>query len=387
MSDERLGLSSASSFYIDAACDGRQNLLRELRETEPAIDHSSSDELALRGTRIHRARETENTMELSPDEVHAYNDGLKIERGLVLDWAEEHGIESYSEGPREERMWLHHPETLAPLVSAQLDVHYLSNRPGYLLVADWKTSSGKSAAPIAKNWQVRIQALVAWKEYPATRTCRVALIKPEAFGAQSETCDISKFEIDQIERAAFHIVWKTQQPDAQLSAGVHCRWCSAKSRCPAALAWAMQPMNTLEVVPEANGKLSKKDVIALVNLAPIESVREVFARRGVIKNIMDAVAVRLAGLPEEERYRLSLKLNRGRSTDYVRDVKSAFDLMIASGFPEDEIWGCLSLSKTDVVQMVQRFYNCRDSEADTWFESQFDEFIERERGDPIIAEA
>jgi hypothetical protein len=208
----------------------------------------------------------------------------------------------------------------------------------------------------------------------------------EAFGNQLECCDYSIFDLQQIERKVYEVLWESQQIDAPLSAGDWCRFCPAKSYCPAALKLALTPVNTLQIVPVENGKLTKKYVAQLVETAPIEAVREVFGKRGIVKLVMEAVVGRLAGLPEEEKYRLGLKMSPGRSTDYVRDTKAAFDVLLAWGFPEEEIWSCLSFSKTEIVDMVKRFRNCRDSEGNVFYEITLGDFIERGRGNETLAE-
>jgi hypothetical protein len=119
---------------------------------EPEAIEVGDRTAAERGTRIHAARETENTLNLSTDELQAYQSGLKLERGLVLDWAAEFGIESYAEGPREARWWLHNPVNLSPMLSGKLDVHYISNDGKRMLVADWKLAGENSVSP----WVERI---------------------------------------------------------------------------------------------------------------------------------------------------------------------------------------------------------------------------------------
>jgi hypothetical protein len=385
--DERLGLPSASSFYADALCPGRQNLIAALRLEQPEVDESSADPIAARGTKIHKAFETDMVFDLTPDELVAYQNGLKLKEQLLREWIQDFGITTYEEGPREARFWLHHPDNLSPLLSGQLDVHYLSRFSGHMLVIDYKTSTGRSAAPANRNWQGRIQALLGAKEYDGIKHVRFALIKPEAFGRQIDTVDFTAFTLDQIERSVYQVLWNSQQPDAPTIAGDHCRYCPAKAQCKAALTWAMQPIPYLEVVPQSNGSLTKKDVTEIVNRAPVEALREVFAKRSVLKYIMDAVAARLAALPEDEQYRLELKLNLGRSADYIRDTKAAYDALLAAGFSESDLFECLSFRKADLVRLYQRWRNCRDAEAEAWYESQMDEFIERVRGNPVLAEA
>jgi hypothetical protein len=85
------------------------------------LEESSGSELAERGTRIHKSRETGNTFDLQPDELTAYNDGLKIEQQATRYWQAEFDIPQCTEGERELRLWLHHPINLRPMLSGQHD--------------------------------------------------------------------------------------------------------------------------------------------------------------------------------------------------------------------------------------------------------------------------
>lgn len=388
--DERLGLPSASSFYADVLCPGRQNLIHSLSAswTEGAGE-SDQSEFALRGTRIHKALETDQTFELAPDELAAYNNAFALKLEVVFQWQQSTGdLNPAVEMGREARFWLHNPHTLAPMLSGQLDAHWITADKRHMLAIDYKSGWAKQVTSASLNWQLRCQALLAWIEYDRKpERIRAALVKPEAFGDGIDQCDFTVFDLQQIEAATYRHLWSSQQPDAPLHAGEHCRYCPARAECPAALSLALTPIRALQIAPEANGKITKKIAAQLVQAAPIEAVREVFGKRTAVKYVMEAVGARLKALPEGEKYRLKLKMNLGRSTDYIRDTKAAYDAMAEAGFSEDDIWKCLSLSKTEVIELFQRMTNARDSAAEAWYENQFDEFIERGRGDDILAEA
>jgi hypothetical protein len=317
---------------------------------------------------------------------------LKLKKIAFQAWYEDNNlypIGGATEMPREQRLWLHHPETLAPLLSGQQDAHFQSNDGRHLLCLDWKTGRADHMEDALENWQLRIAALLTWLEYDrkADRV-RVEFIKPEVYGNQLDYADFTRFDLEQIERATYHHLWQMRQPDAPLHAGEHCRFCVCKAQCPEALKTATAPIQSLQVVPASNGKLTKKSVAELVNVAPIESVREVFGKRAIIGYVLDAVAARLKALPPEEKYRLELKMNLGRSADVIKDTRAAFVTLVTSGlFEEADLWRCLKLSKTELTTLYQRMRNCRDSEAEVWYENAMDEFIERKRGDEILAEA
>lgn len=383
--DPRLGLPSASSFSRDVACPGNRNLIRAMRASgEIKGEESSGSELAERGTRIHKSRETGNTFELQADELTAYNDGLKIEQQATRDWQLEFGLQNVTEGERELRLWLHHPLNMKPMLSGQLDVHFLAGNDR-AIVHDWKTSSGKSAGDAEDSWQLRIQALLLWKEIPELTDIRAGFIKPEAFGKRVDYVDFNLFDLQNIERAAHYTLWQTQQPDAPVRAGDHCKYCPAKAVCEAAAKEAVSPLQ--ELAPPAPDKITEKTAKELVRLIPIETVRTVWGKRTAIKNIMEALHARLYDLPQEELYRLDLKKTLGRSADKVRDVKLAFDALVEAGLPADTLWKCLSLSKTAVVEAFQHELNYRESMAEAVYENVLDDFIERRQGDDILKEA
>lgn len=380
MNDPRMNLPSASGFYRDAECHGNRNLIRAVSELEPIVD--TPTEYSERGTRIHAARETGNTFNLESDELASYKSGLKLEKGFISDWKDEIGIDSAIEGPRELRLWINHPQNLAPMMSGQLDVHFLSSDGKHAAIADWKTGMASGCGSANKNWQLRIQAVLTWLEYPSLEHIRAGFIKPDSFGSGVDYCDFTLFDLENILRHIYYILWQTQQPDARLRAGEWCKYCPAKNRCPEAIA-----MSRLPALMPQNMEIAPKRAKVLVADIPIEAVREAWGKRTAVKNIVEAMADRLRALPPEEKYRLGLKMNLGRKGDFIKDVKGAFDALIAGGFTEEQLWSCLSFSKTDLVELIERVKMCRGGEADAFYESQLDEFIERSRGDEILAEA
>ena len=94
MTDERQGLPSASSFHMDVACPGRQNLLRSLLPHELAPE--PENDYAARGTRIHHALQTGDVSQLDEGEMEDYNKCLKIEVAVFNKWREELQSETQS---------------------------------------------------------------------------------------------------------------------------------------------------------------------------------------------------------------------------------------------------------------------------------------------------
>ena len=174
--DERAGLPSASKFERLAACPGSRNMEASVPDVVKKAIEEEKDELRDSGTRVHRARELGNTMELDEEEVKLYEQGLKCEQEQVEKWQKTRALPAYTEGPREERLWLHDRTTLAPILSAKLDVHYLSGE--YALVLDWKRGFCTSLVGSTGNWQLRVQALLLKQEHPELKLIRVGFVKP-----------------------------------------------------------------------------------------------------------------------------------------------------------------------------------------------------------------
>lgn len=380
-SDQREGKVSASRFEILALCHGSE----QLRRTLPPEALDSGDAYTERGQSLHKAFETDNTFELAAEDLPIYQNAIETDKKLLAQWCQDFEIASYIEGPREERLWLHDEATLKPLTSAQLDRHYISAEPrGFVLSDDLKSLWSPHLTPAERNYQGRVQAVVAAKEYGAHHVTMV--FNKAMFGS----FDRADYDADALWRAEFSIrqaIWESEQAGAALRAGDWCMRCACRAHCPAALRWALTPIPSLQVVPASNGKITEKRAVEMVQAAPIEAVREVWGKRTAIKYILEAVADRLAALPEGERERLALKLRPGRSTDFVLDVRGAFEALVNLGFPADALWGTLSLGKGDAVKMVQQFKGCSEAEASDYFDKVLDPFIQRGRGSPILAEA
>lgn len=373
MSDERRNLPSASAFETDVECNGRQNLIRSMPpvvEIEPA-----ADDVALRGTRIHEARASGNTLHLRDEgELEAYNTWCRLEWSVIADWQHSNGITHYSEGVSEERLWLHHPQLLTPLLSGQLDTYYIAGQ--HALIADGKTGTASYVKAANASWQLRIYALLLWKEFPQLTRIRCAFIKPEVtFGAQVDTCDFTLFDLRQIEAEVYRVLWATQQPDAQLHAGPHCRWCRAQSVCPEAARYSMLP----EV-------LRHDDPVALVSLMPIETALLVWQKAGIIEKIIAAITGRLKALPPEELERLGLALTAGKKSDFIRDTRGVFELLESQGVDKDALFSALSFGKDKLIEVLRVQMGMGKRQAESYFETELDGFIERARNKPSLIE-
>lgn len=378
--DPRLHLPSASSFHLDVACNGRQNLLRKMREDKKpfAKDDEEFTEYQARGQRIHHARRTTMTIDLSAEELDAFHKLCAYENRLFEDWTV--GFEEKPEAVNSDRLWLNDASTLEPILSGEVDVIYLAGYRG--LIPDFKTGAAYYVGAARSSWQLRIYALLAWKEWPQLTNIRVAFVKPEAFGPKLDYADLTVPQLETIDRAVLDTIWKTKQPDAQLHAGPHCRWCPARAVCEEAARYSMLP-----VALTSDGEaLSKEYIQDIVRLMPIESAAAVWRKRGEITAIMDAVTARLKALPAAELDKVGLALKDGRKNDFVLDKVGAFNALRALGYSSSDILACVKYGKGEVVKMIQKEKNISKAKAEELYEADLGKFIKRDTTAPSLQE-
>lgn len=358
MTDERLNKSSGSKFSIDAACPGNQNLIASLSD-EQRNAAQPEDPLASRGTRLHAAWQTDSIQGLEDDtEIEDFEKGKRYVESAVAQWAQDNRLETFQEAEREQRFWLHAPDTLAPVLSGQLDRYYTSGSDACLL--DFKSGWLKNLIPSHMNWQLRVYAVLLWREHPELRRIRVGFVKPKARADAADYTDYTVDDLEHSEREIFHILWKTRQPDAQRVAGPHCNFCIAKSYCDQAASMSLLPsvvVNQLAYqmpVTKATAALvpSMESIVAKMQPADLLAV---WQRSSVIVKILDAIKDRLKGLPEEELKRLGLQLADGRRMDKITKTMECFDYLKAElSMSDEELWSALKMGKTDLVKAFQR---------------------------------
>lgn len=374
---ERLDKASASAFEIDAACPGRQNMLRAL---PPEAFRETSDEDAAMGTRIHKARETGNTLELDSDELDIYRRGMDSETEIVSQWAEAFSVDQYKEGPREVRLWLNDPQTLRPVLSAKLDVHYVALP--HVLVIDWKSLWCKHLTPAVRNYQARVQAVCAANEYGAMHV-RVAFNK--AMFGKSDPVDYTLSDLPYAEHSLFYHLWESRQPDAQRKAGQHCNYCVAKAWCPEAGAYSMLP--SVVAANAVNGGLSDSglDPKAMVErLVPADLVM-LFRRSGVITKILEEAKSRLKGFSDGELEALGLRRKEGRKLDPIVDAKGAFEcLRDEHGISESELWSAMKISKAELVDAIRRDQGWGKEQTQGFIDGQLSKVIDRKRAESSL---
>lgn len=221
MDTERQNLPSASAVSRLAACPGSKKLCANA----PALP---SDPDAERGTRIHKALETGDPSQLEFQEQVTYADCIAQElEAMGQMWPGPH------DGPapkdyREERLWLTTPN-FEEYFSAKLDVFYVWQNEA--LIIDFKSMWGDHDRP-ALNEQLRAQVVCLWNRYRKTVTrIRVVLAQPNR-----KAMAPADYNLDDIHKAdvwLHGILAEANMPDAPLKTGPHCRYCAARTICPA----------------------------------------------------------------------------------------------------------------------------------------------------------
>lgn len=382
---ERLDLPSASSFDIVVACPGQPNLKRALGELLKK-EQEEPDEIALSGTRIHAARETGVTIDLDEDELATYKAGRGYEEALVAGWVGDRELMEWAERKREERMWLHDQSTGRPIISAKLDTHYLSG--SYGLVVDWKTGWSWKLTPSQRNWQLRVQAVLVWREYNGIKHIRVAFVKPIAKYERLDFTDYAEDDLKRAEEQIYHHLWLAKQPDAPRHAGPHCNYCPCKSYCREAAAYAMVP----SVITTSSGQmmtmqpeLSKQNIIALVDTMPLQQVALVHLRASLVVKILEACKARLKLQDDAMLDSLGLMKAQGRRLDPIVKTKECFDFLKEQyQISEDELWRALKFSKTELVDALRRDKGWAKAATDGFIRGQLGEFIQEKRADDSV---
>lgn len=357
--DEREGKPSASKFERVASCPGSENLIRLLKLTEAP---DKPDEWAERGTRIHRARQTGNTLELSQDEADSYKKGLEYEEKIQQHWLHTFAIEEAEEQQQEFRIWLH-DHRLDPIASAMLDVHFITADRKRALIIDWKTAGCSRLTGATANWQLKLQAVCLKQEIPTLENIRVAFCKTEFDPRYIDFCDYGEWELEMCYKDIVYHTWKATQPDAERIAGSQCYYCPAMKagKCPEALAFAMLPY-TMALI--STGKhTTPEEMVAAMNNG--DDLLKVWQNRNVIERILEAATDRLKATPKELLELMGLFLpEHGARNDKVTELMGAIAFLRENhSMTDEESFQCMDLAWSRTVDWFMKTSGMDDTKA------------------------
>lgn len=384
--DPRLGKVSASRLEILALCPGSE----QLRRTLPPEALHWEDEYTEDGKIIHEAYETGRTLKLSPEQLEIYERGMATDRRLVSQWLADFGLREYSELPREVRLWLHDPSNMKPLTSAQLDNHLLAYKgrkvvvagnpsvivDRYALVIDLKSLWCSNLTPAERNWQGKLQAVLAAYEHDASH---VRMCFNKALFGSADLVDYDSTALGYARQSIFQAIWESEQPGAQLRPGRWCTHCPCKAYCTEAVAYAQLPGMTTGL---ANTSGQIIEPWELVRAMPVEHLAPVWRKKGIVDKIFKAIKARLEALTDEEVSAIGLRRTAGRANDKLKSVKDAFERFRVKGYTDEELFGCMTFVKGEAVEMVQEHLTCSKKKATEHWEMILGDLLIPDRTKP-----
>lgn len=395
LDDERMDLPSAShwkSFIIE--CPGAYPLLQSVRSELIGKPEESSPE-ALRGQRIHKARETGSTAGLLDDtEIAAYNTGCKLEVESVHKWKDEFGIREFQEQPLELRLWLNDPTTFAAIASARLDAHYLgkTNHHRILLLHDWKSGSASYRwCPAAKdNWQMKVGAVLAADEYDADFV-RVELNRMEHQNPHVDRHDYNRDELNKIKEQMLEQL-ASIGPASPRRPGDCCKFCKCKALCPENVALTMMPVVAAKIDTAPVTRLSQAQKQALAeSVAAISpsGLAYIWRRNNIIRATLDAVKERLKNLPTDVLTTLHLEATDGRTSYFIPQTHThkAIETIVDLGISEDDAWQLLKVDLTAAAKLFQANRGLTEAQAKEFVREKLADCLSKEVSDKIIREA
>lgn len=381
MSDDvRQNLPSASSFGADVACPGRRNLIKSLPKVELPPDPDAE-----RGTKIHAAWQTGNTLPLDEGELTDYTSGIKHIDEVVAAWCRDKNIVRFEELPREERLWLNDENTMAALGSGQVDRWYRGwDEEGntFLLIIDGKSGFGTYVPPSQRSWQLRYYAVLVWKETGCVNI-RVAYVKPKEKADPTDYTDYDYYNLQKsFESIIFH-TWETEQPEAKRNPGVHCRYCPAAlgGYCPEAGAWTMLPSVQAGNITPTRGF----DYAAFVaTLDPADLVK-IIDGLAVRHKIEDACKARLKGMEPQELAKYRLRLGKATINRPIVNTKAAFDKLVNEvKVDADKLWVALFFGNKELSDVLRRELGMSDKGSIQFIRETLADFIEEKKSSPPL---
>jgi len=374
MRDEiRCDLPSASAFERTALCPGSTQMIASLPKENLLLAGDDPD--AVRGTRLHKAFETDNTLDLDEEDLEIYEQGRETEKKILAQWREHYGITLDREGPRELRLWLNDPQTGEPLASGQLDKHFISGNS--VCIIDLKALYCTNLTPAERNWQGRLQAVLASREYDATHV-RFALNK--AMWSKSDVVDYGPEHLLIAEQSINAALWESRQPGAVRRAGGWCQYCPAKAWCPEAGALTLLPSTVTGIIKGP----AEFDPVDMVRKLTDEDRAFLFGRANIIEKILDAVKAQLKALPDERLAQLGLSKKPARNLDPIIDNPGAFNALRTAGISEAELWTALKLSKGELTNAVQRDQGWTADKTKGFLKQVLEPFIEKKQAEASL---
>ena len=118
-----------------------------------------------------------------------------------------------------------------------------------------------------------------------------------------------------------------------------------------------------------------------------EELKIVWQKKPEITKIFEAITARLSSLPDDELGKLGLKKTAGKKLDSIKDVPGAFGFLVNGGIEPTEILKSMTMPKGEMVEFLKAHYGLSKKDAEVWWDTKLDAFIERKRGNPSLVES
>lgn len=322
MSDIRKGLPSASGYGQWGVCHAAPRLQRNATASRSEEER----EWGASGDRIH-AWLAGQPANLSVEELHV----AELCKHQREDEVRKIADGRYGTEVIEQRIWW--PSMEDPRTSGQADYVFMSRARDFAIIVDYKTSYGDHAiAP--DNKQLRALAVMAWRTYNV-QSIYVLIVQPLTGKPVVALYDLSLLEAAEREMD-FHLTL-TESPDSEPISGPHCRFCSAKLICPAALA-CLEALQTAPAL-DANG-------LTIALLLDQAAVAEM-----VIKDVRtrakDALAENSSSIP-------GWGLEDTGSTSEISNVGEVHAGLVAGGYLTTTVFvrDCIKIVKGDTEKAI-----------------------------------
>jgi hypothetical protein len=357
--DERLGLPSASSAEAEILCLGRRNLCAKY-----GIDKVESQS-AKRGTKIHAVLEGEEGYDSLNSSDKKTHDLICLYEGAL--------VEKYScEGApvsSELRLWVKDEMEDNQLYSAKLDRIYV--RDNFALAIDFKTGFS-NVTKARDNWQLRIQAICTFANYPQVQEVASALIHPHhPFGKYSDYVFTRK-EAGFLKEEYESYLEKMKDENAQRTPNdISCKYCSAKDTCP-----------------ERNSALTRIDTSLkgwkpFIDCTPKEREERLKLYELAKDIIKQDEATAKSLLKDDPRSVDGYALSKGKTSRELVSPSVVFDT-IASVFGNNVANQSFTISIAKVEEGVQESCGYSKDEAKAVVEKELGQWIKKKVGEPSL---
>lgn len=357
MSDERNNLPSASGLPRINLCPGSWLAERGLP------DESTPDSQI--GDRVHAALCAGTWDGLSADEVELYDACEASENWALASFTATFGLNKPPvEIIREERLWAF-DSAFNKAWSGKGDLIYLWEK--HALVFDYKT--GRDPVPTKDNLQLQALAVLVYETYGCD-TVGVKIVQPHA--PKHDVVIYTRDDLDKFSVEITDMVWRAQQPGgALIPSEAACRYCKARSQCPAAL-------KVVETLPATVHKQSGE-----IMLTP-ERLAQVLDAARVAEDVIESVRAKAKRMLEAGIEIPGWSLKPGAVKESIADVPALFNRFAALGGTQEQFIGTVTVTKTRLKDAVRSVTGTKGKALETHMDTLLDGITESKQNAPSL---